>query len=436
MRTPNRNGLAIGNANKSIPAVVSVFRRLWFQVLIAMLLGAALGALAPDLGERMKPLGDGFIRLVRMIIAPIVFCSVVHGIAAMNDMKRAGRVAIKALIYFELITTLALILGLVAANVSKPGAGMHIDVGTIDARGVEAYTSKSSSSNNASDFVLNIIPNTFVGAFTQGDVLPVLLLSVLFAFALTLMRERGKPVLDLVESISEILFRIVGYIMKVAPLGAFGAIAFTVGRFGSESLLSLGALIFQFYTVCLLFVFGILGAIAYWVGVNLLRLLSYLREEIVIVAATTSTESVLPQLMQKLRKLGCAESVVGLVVPTGYSFNLDGTCLYLVTVTLFLAQATDTSLTLSQQISLLVVLLIVSKGAAGVAGAALVVLAATLSSGPIPVASIALVVGIHRLLAEALTFVNLIGNSVATIVVAKWEGAMDEQVLQEKVGIR
>jgi aerobic C4-dicarboxylate transport protein len=250
------------------------------------------------------------------------------------------------------------------------------------------------------------------------------------------MRERGKPVLDLVESISEILFRIVGYIMKVAPLGAFGAIAFTVGRFGSESLLSLGALIFQFYTVCLLFVFGILGVIAYWAGVNLLRLLSYLREEIVIVAATTSTESVLPQLMEKLRKLGCAESVVGLVVPTGYSFNLDGTCLYLVTVTLFLAQATDTALTLSQQISLLVVLLIVSKGAAGVAGAALVVLAATLSSGPIPVASIALVVGIHRLLAEALTFVNLIGNSVATIVVAKWEGAMDEQVLQAKVGIR
>lgn len=416
---------------------MTLLKRLWFQALLAMVIGIALGIASPDLAEKMKPFGDAFIALVKMVIAPIIFCTVVHGIAGMSDMKRAGRVAIKALVYFEVITTVALILGLAAVNIWQPGAGMNIDPAAIDPRTIAAYTSKAPQVSNATEFLLNIIPTTFVGAFTHGEVLPVLLVSILFAFALTLLGERGKPVLDLVESLSHVLFRIVGFIMWIAPLGAFGAIAFTVGRFGGESLVSLGALIVEFYAVCLIFVFAVLGSVAYFCGVNLFRLLRYLRDEIAVVAATTSTESVLPQLIQKLRKLGCAESVVGLVVPTGYSFNLDGTCLYLATVTVFLAQATNTPLDLSAQITLLLVLLVVSKGAAGVAGAALIVLAATLSSvGTIPLTSLALVVGIHRLLAEALTFVNLTGNALATIVVAKWEGAVDEAVLEEHVGLR
>jgi len=414
---------------------MQLLKRLWFQALLGMVLGIVLALIAPDLGVRMKPFGDAFIGLVKMIITPIIFCTVVHGIAGMNDMKRAGRVAIKALIYFEIVTTLALILALVAVNVLQPGVGMNIDASTIDTRSIESYTSRVAQVNNATDFFLNIIPSTFVGAFTHGDVLPVLLVSVLFAFALTMLGPRGAPVQDFIEAMSQVLFKMVGYIMWVAPIGAFGAIAFTVGRFGGESLASLATLIVEFYAVCLLFVFVVLGAIAYWIDVSMLRLLRYLRDEIVVVAATTSTESVLPQLIQKLHKLGCAESVVGLVVPTGYSFNLDGTCLYLATVAVFLAQATNTPLDVSQQITLLLVLLVVSKGAAGVAGAALVVLAATLASvGTIPIASLALVIGIHRLLAEALTFVNLVGNAVATIVVAKWEGAVDLAQLSQHVG--
>jgi aerobic C4-dicarboxylate transport protein len=414
-----------------------LFRQLWLYVLVAMLIGIALGVYLPDLGERMKPLGDGFIRLVKMIIAPVIFCTVVNGVAGMNDMKRAGRVAIKAIIYFEVITTIALIVGLIAVNIWQPGLGMNVDPQTIDAAGLEAYTSKAPQVSNLTEFLLHIIPTTFVDAFVQPDVLPVLLLSVLFAFALSLTGERGKPIQALIEGASQVLLKIVGYIMWAAPIGAFGAIAFTVAKFGSASLWSLGALIVQFYVVCLLFVFIVLGGVAYWAGVNILKLLRYLREEIAIVAATTSTESVLPRLMQKMRDLGCAESVVGLVVPTGYSFNLDGTCLYLATVTVFLAQATNTPLDIEQQITLLLVLLIVSKGAAGVAGAALVVLAATLSSmSTIPLVSLALVVGIHRVLAEALTFVNLIGNSVATIVVAKWENAVNDELLDTQVGRR
>jgi aerobic C4-dicarboxylate transport protein len=285
--------------------------------------------------------------------------------------------------------------------------------------------------------VLNVIPTTFVGAFTQPNVLQVLLVSLLFAFALTLVGERGRPVFTLIEALSPIFFRIVGFIMWVAPLGAFGSIAFTVGKFGTSSLLSLGELILEFYAVSLLFVFVVLGSVAWWVDVSLIRLMKYIREEILIVAATTSTETVLPRIMQRLRELGCEESVVGLVIPTGYSFNLDGTCLYLATVVVFLAQATNTPLDLTHQLIVLAVLLLASKGAAGVAGAAFVVLAATLGSlGTVPVASIALVLGIHRLMAEALTFVNLIGNSVATIVVSKWEGALDVETLRAHVGLR
>jgi aerobic C4-dicarboxylate transport protein len=410
--------------------------QLWFQVLIATVAGILLGHFDPGLAEKTKPLGDAFINLVRMIIGPIIFCSVVHGVAGMNDMKRVGRVALRALGYFLAITLIALVIALVAVNIWKPGAGMNVDAAAIDTHAVSTYTAQAGE-QTVTQFVLNVIPTTFVGAFTQPNVLQVLLVSLLFAFALTLVGERGRPVFNLIEALSPIFFRIVGFIMWVAPLGAFGSIAFTVGKFGTSSLLSLGALILEFYAVSLLFVFVVLGSVAWWVDVSLIRLMKYIREEILIVAATTSTETVLPRIMQRLRELGCEESVVGLVIPTGYSFNLDGTCLYLATVVVFLAQATNTPLDLTHQLIVLAVLLLASKGAAGVAGAAFVVLAATLGSlGTVPVASIALVLGIHRLMAEALTFVNLIGNSVATIVISKWEGALDVETLRAHVGLR
>ena len=413
-----------------------LIRQLWFQVLAATAVGILLGHFYPDIAEKTKPLGDLFINLVRMIIGPVIFCSVVHGIAGMNDMKRVGRVALKALGYFLAITLIALILALVAVNLWRPGAGMNVDATALDTHTVATYTSQAGE-QTLTQFLLNIVPTTFVSAFTQSNVLQVLLVSVLFAFGLTLVGERGRPVLSLVEALTPVFYRIVGFIMWVAPLGAFGSIAFTVGKFGTHALLALGALLLEFYAVSLLFVFGVLGGVAWWAGVSLFRLMHYIREEIVIVAATTSTETVLPRLMQKLRELGCEESVVGLVIPTGYSFNLDGTCLYLATVVVFLAQATNTPLDLTHQLIVLAVLLLASKGAAGVAGAAFVVLAATLGAlGTVPVSSIALVLGIHRLMAEALTFVNLVGNSVATIVVSRWEGAVDLGVLRERVGRR
>jgi len=420
----------------STPSRFRIAQQLWFQVIVATSAGILLGHFAPGLADKTKPLGDAFINLVRMIIGPIIFCSVVHGVAGMNDMKRVGRVALKALGYFLAITLIALVIALVAVNLWKPGVGMNVDTSAIDTHAVNTYTTQVGE-QTVTQFLLNIIPTTFVGAFTQPNVLQVLLISMLFAFALTLVGERGRPVFQLVEALSPIFYRIVGFIMWVAPLGAFGSIAFTVGKFGTSSLLPLGELILEFYVISLLFVFLILGGVAWCAGVNLLRLLRYIREEIVIVAATTSTETVLPRLMQRLRELGCEESVVGLVIPTGYSFNLDGTCLYLATVVVFLAQATNTPLDLPHQLIVLAVLLLASKGAAGVAGAAFVVLAATLGTlGTVPVASIALVLGIHRLMAEALTFVNLVGNSVATIVISRWEGALDVRALNESVGLR
>src|SRR6185503_1297738 len=415
---------------------MQLVRQLWFQVLAAMIVGALLGIAQPELGAQMAPLGDGFIRLVRMIIAPVIFCTVVHGVAAMNDMKRVGRVAIKALIYFEVITLIALVFGLVAVNVWQPGVGMNVDLAALDASTVKGYV-ETAQNESVVQFLLGIIPTTFFSAFVDGDVLQILFVSVLFAFALVLAGERGKPILHLIERLSAIVFRIVGLIMWAAPLGAFGAIAFTVGRFGAGSLASLGVLLLEFYTVCLLFVFIVLGAVAWFCGVSLIRLLYYIREEILIVAATTSSETVLPRLVQKLEALGCEESVVGLVVPTGYSFNLDGTCLYLATVVVFLAQATNTPLDLGAQLALLAVMLLTSKGAAGIAGAALIALTATLSSdGTIPVASVALVLGIHRLMAEALTFVNVVGIGLAAIVVAKWDNALDTSKLFPLVGVR
>jgi aerobic C4-dicarboxylate transport protein len=415
---------------------MALFKQLWVQVLLATLAGIALGHWWPQLGADMKPLGDAFIALIRMLIAPVIFCTVVHGVAAMNDMRRVGRVALKALVYFELITSLALVLALAAVNIFKPGSGMHVVAQTLDVQAVSQYTARAHAQGVA-QFFLDIIPATFVDAFAHTEVLPVLLVSVLFAAGLAACGERGRPLQAVIDSVREVFFRIVGFVMWVAPLGAFGSMAFTVGRFGTGSLVALGRLILTLYGVSAVFVVVVFGAVSWWCGISLWRLLAYIREEIVIVAATTSTETVLPQVMRKMRALGCEDTVVGLVVPTGYSFNLDGTCLYLATVVVFLAQATDTALGLAGQLTILAVLLLTSKGAAGVAGAAFVVLAATLGSvGTIPVASIALVLGIHRLLAEALTFVNLVGNCLATIVVARWEGALDRGVLQGQIGRR
>jgi aerobic C4-dicarboxylate transport protein len=402
------------------------YRQLWAQVMAGMTLGILLGAFRPGLGAQMQPLGDAFIKAIRMLIAPIIFCTVVHGVARMRDLARVGRVAIKAIIYFEVLTTVALAIGLLAVNILQPGKGMNVDLSHVDTSSVKQYTSQTQA-----PFLINIIPQTFVGAFSEGNVLQVLFISVLVGFALTKLGDRGKPLIDLVEVASGVLFAVVGMVMWAAPIGAFGAIAFTVGRFGAGTLVQLGKLLGGFYLTCLIFVFGVLWPVSAWAGFSLPKLLRYIREELLIVFATTSSETVLPRMITRLEDLGCEESVVGLVIPTGYSFNLDGTCLYLATASVFLAQATNTPLSIAQQLGLLAVLLLTSKGAAGVAGAAFVVLAATLSTaGTIPVASVALVLGVHRLMSEGLTPTNLIGNAVATIVVAKWEGALDEDKLR------
>jgi aerobic C4-dicarboxylate transport protein len=407
------------------------YRQLWIQVLLAMAIGILLGIFRPATGAQMQPLGDGFIKAIRMLIAPIIFCTVVHGIARMSNLASVGRVAIKAIVYFEVLTTVALVIGLVAVNVLQPGRGMNVDLSHVDTSSVKQYVAQTAN-QTPTQFLLNVIPQTMLGAFADGNVLQVLLISVLFGFALARLGERGKALTEAIEVVSAALFRIVGIVMWAAPLGAFGAIAFTVGKFGAGSLLSLGKLLGGFYLTCLIFVFGVLWPISAWCGFSLLKLIRYIREELLIVFATTSSETVLPRIIERLEDLGCEESVVGLVIPTGYSFNLDGTCLYLATATVFLAQATNTPLGIGQQIGLLAVLLLTSKGAAGVAGAAFVVLAATLSTaGTIPVASVALILGIHRLMSEGLTPTNLIGNAVATIVVAKWEGALDEERLQK-----
>jgi aerobic C4-dicarboxylate transport protein len=394
-----------------------------------MILGIVLGKFYPSAGVRMQPLGDAFIKLIRMLIAPIIFCTVVHGIARMVNVARVGRVALKAILYFEALTTVALVIGLAAVNLWKPGSGMNVDLAHVDTSAVQTYVAHSQSTS-VTQFLVNIIPSTFVGAFTEGNVLQVLFVSVLCAFALIQVGERGKPVANFVESASQMLFKVVGIVMWTAPIGAFGAIAFTVGKFGAGSMVSLGKLLGGFYVTCLIFVFGVLWPVSHWCGFSIFKLIRYIREELLIVFATTSSETVLPQLMEKLERLGCEESIVGLVIPTGYSFNLDGTCLYLATTTVFLAQATNTHLGIWQQLGLLAVLLLSSKGAAGVAGAAFVVLVATIAStGTIPVASVALVLGIHRLMSEGLTPTNVVGNAVATIVVAKWENALDEKRL-------
>lgn len=401
------------------------YQKLWVQVLVAMIAGTVLGHLYPRFGADLQPLGDAFIKAIRLVIAPIIFCTVVNGIARMADLSKVGRVAIRTLIYFEVLTTIALVIGLVAVNVFHPGVGMNIDLSSVDTTSVKGFIAQTQGQNTVT-FLMNIIPATFVGAFAEGHVLQVLFLAVLCGFVLTKLGDRGKPLLDFIDVASQMLFGLVAIIMWAAPLGAFGAMAFTVGKFGAGSLVSLGQLLGCFYVTCLIFVFGVLWPVSHWCGFSLFKLLRYIQDELLIVFATTSSEAVLPRMLVKLEELGCEKGVVGLVIPTGYSFNLDGTSLYLASTAVFLAQATNTPLDFMQQLGLLAVLLLTSKGAAGIAGAAFVVLAATLATtGTIPVASVALVLGIHRLMSEGLTPTNLIGNAVATIVMAKWEGALD-----------
>ena len=403
------------------------WQELWVQVMIAMALGIALGAIRPDLGTQMQPLGDAFIKAIRMLIAPIIFCTVVSGIAHMADMAKVGRVAIKALLYFEAVTTLALIIGLAAVNLWQPGAGMNIDPASINASVVEPYV-KQTAAVGFVPFLMNIIPQTFVGAFAEGNILQVLFISVMCGFALIWLGERAKPVTDVIDVGGKMIFGMVRMVMWAAPLGAFGAIAFTIGKFGLGSLASLGKLLGGFYVTCIIFIVIVLGPISRLCGFSLWKLIRYIRDELLVCIATTSSETVLPRMLSKLEALGCEQSIVGLVIPTGYSFNLDGTCLYLATAAVFLAQATNTHLDLAQQVGLLLILLLTSKGAAGIAGAAFVVLAATLAAtGTIPVASVALVLGIHRLMSQGLTPTNLVGNAVATIVIARWENALDAE---------
>ena len=412
----------------------SFFKHLYVQVLLAIVSGIMIGYFYPDLAVQLKPLGDGFIKLIKMMIAPVIFCTIVTGIAGMQDTKKVGRVGLKALIYFELVTTLALIIGLIVINLLKPGAGMNVDVATLDAKSVETYVTQGKS-QTVWDFILNIIPENIVNAISNNNLLQVLLFAVLMGLALSKIKEKAAPLLKGIQSLEDALFAIIRIIMKLAPIGALGAMAFTIGKYGLGSLSSLGQLMGSFYITCFLFIVLILGSILKSVGFNIFRLLKFIREELLIVLGTSSSESALPGLINKLEKIGCSEPVVGLVVPTGYSFNLDGTSIYLTMAAVFLAQATNTPLDITHQVSLLLILLLTSKGAAGVTGSGFITLAATLPAvGHIPVAAIALILGIDRFMSEGRAITNIIGNAVATIVVAKWEKEIDLKIAKEAIG--
>ncbi|SDJ36762.1 aerobic C4-dicarboxylate transport protein [Pseudomonas delhiensis] len=409
------------------------YKSLYVQVLIAIAIGVALGHFYPHTAVLMKPLGDGFVKLIKMAIAPIIFCTVVTGIAGMQSMKAVGKTGGMALLYFEVVSTVALIIGLAVVNIVQPGVGMHVDPASLDASKVATYASAGEKQSTI-EFLLNIIPNTVVGAFANGDILQVLFFSVLFGYALHRMGNYGQPIFQFIERFTQVMFNIINVIMKVAPIGAFGAMAFTIGAYGVGSLVQLGELMACFYLTCILFVLLVLGGIARFHGFNILRFINYIREELLIVLGTSSSESALPRMIAKMEKLGCDKTVVGLVIPTGYSFNLDGTSIYLTMAAVFIAQATDTQMDIIHQVTLLAVLLIASKGAAGVTGSGFIVLAATLSAvGHLPVAGLALILGIDRFMSEARALTNLVGNGVATVVVAKWCKELDEETLHREL---
>ncbi|SHI06695.1 dicarboxylate/amino acid:cation symporter [Pollutimonas bauzanensis] len=402
---------------------------LYVQVLAAITIGILLGYFYPSLGTDMKPLGDAFIKLVKMIIAPVIFLTVSTGIAAMRDLQKVGRVVGKAMAYFLTFSTLALVIGLVVANVVQPGNGLHISPASLDASAVAQYSAKAHE-QTLTGFLMNIIPNTVVGAFSSGDILQVLFFSVLFGIALGAVGDRGIVVLDFLQSVSAAFFKMVAILMKAAPIGAFGAMAFTIGKYGIGAIANLAMLVGTFYLTSLLFVLVVLGAVARYNGFSILKLIRYIREELLLVLGTSSSEAALPTLMEKMEKGGCSKPVVGLVIPTGYSFNLDGTNIYMTLAALFIAQATDIPLSLGDQILLLLVAMLSSKGAAGITGAGFITLAATLSVVPsVPVAGMALILGVDRFMSECRALTNLVGNAVATIVVARWEGELDKAQL-------
>src|SRR6218665_664370 len=403
------------------------YKLLYFQVLVAIVAGITLGHFWPDFAASLKPLGDAFIKLVKMIIAPVIFLTVATGIAGMSDMKKVGRVAGKAMIYFLTFSTLALIVGLIVANTLQPGTGMHIDPASLDGKAVADYAAKAHEST-ITGFLMGIIPTTIVGAFASGDILQVLFFSVLFGISLGIVGDRGKPVVDFMHALMYPIFKLVAILMKAAPIGAFGAMAFTIGKYGISSVTNLAMLIGTFYVTSFLFVFVVLGAVCRYNGFSILALIRYIKEELLLVLGTSSSEAALPGLMQKMEQAGCKRSVVGLVIPTGYSFNLDGTNIYMTLAALFIAQATDIHLSFGQQILLLLVAMLSSKGAAGITGAGFITLAATLSVVPsVPVAGMALILGIDRFMSECRAITNFIGNAVATVVVARWEGELDEE---------
>ncbi len=404
---------------------MKILRLLYVQVLIAIVLGVILGYTEPAWGAAMKPLGDAFIKLIKMLIAPIIFTTVVSGIAGMGDLKKIGRVGLKALFYFEVVSTLALVIGLLVVNWIQPGVGINADVTTLDTKAVAQYTTAAQHSSTT-DFLLHVIPDTFVGAFAQGEILQVLLISLLFGFALAGLGDHARPVVNLLHDVARAFFGMVSMVTKIAPVAAFGAMAFTIGKYGLGSLISLGQLMLCVYITCALFVFVVLGAIARWHGFSIFRLLAYIKEELLIVLGTSSSETVLPRMIQRMEDVGCARSVVGIVLPAGYSFNLDGTSIYLTMAAIFVAQATNTPLTLTQQLTILGVLLLTSKGAAGVTGSGFITLAATLGAvSHIPIAGLALLIGVDRFMSEARALTNLCGNAVAMVVIAMWEGAFD-----------
>ncbi|WP_164924722.1 dicarboxylate/amino acid:cation symporter [Sinorhizobium fredii] len=400
------------------------YRHLYVQVLAAIAVGILLGYFYPDVGSKMKPLGDAFIMLVKMIIAPVIFLTVATGIAGMTDLAKVGRVAGKAMIYFLTFSTLALLVGLVVANVVQPGAGMHIDPASLDAKAIATYAEKAHE-QSVTGFLMNIIPTTLVGAFAEGDILQVLFISVLFGISLAIVGKKAEAVVDFLHALTLPIFRLVAILMKAAPIGAFGAMAFTIGKYGVASIANLAMLIGTFYLTSFLFVFMVLGAVARYNGFSIVALIRYIKEELLLVLGTSSSEAALPGLMNKMEKAGCKRSVVGLVIPTGYSFNLDGTNIYMTLAALFIAQATDTPISYGDQILLLLIAMLSSKGAAGITGAGFITLAATLSAVPsVPVAGMALILGIDRFMSECRAITNIIGNAVATIVVAKWEGEL------------
>jgi aerobic C4-dicarboxylate transport protein len=415
----------------AVPARRPWYSILYIQVLLAIGVGVAVGYFDPKLGVQLKPLGDGFIALIRMMIAPVIFCTIVHGIASMGDLKKVGRVGIKTLFYFEAVSTLALAIGLIVGELIQPGKGFDIDPATLDPNAVASYVTRAKE-DGIVNHLLGIIPDTFIGALARGDLLQVLLISILAGFSISMMGEVGKQVSGAVDAAAKVFFGIIRIVGRAAPIGAFGAMAFTIGAQGIGALVRLGELILTFYFASALFVLGVLGTIAYLAGFSILRFIAYIKDELLIVLGTSSSETVLPHMMQKMENLGASKSVVGLVVPTGYSFNLDGTNIYMTLATLFLAQATNTPLTLSQELSILVVAMITSKGASGVTGAGFVTLAATLAIIPdIPIQSLALLLGIDKFMSECRALTNLIGNGVATIVISRWEGELDKQALHE-----